>query len=111
MKLSPIAATLLAIAAGAALAAPGYAAEIDAPQKIVRYAELNLQTPEGVQVLYQRLNGAARNVCAAQDGRSLREQTAYRNCVSLSLDRAVRAVRNDAVLALHAAKQSAAQRS
>ncbi len=109
-------AALIATAACLMIAAPAFAAdrapahEAESPAKAVRYSELNLQNAAGVQALYTRLHAAARQVCAAQDGRSLRERTAYGRCVSTSLERAVREVRNDAVLALHNERQNAARR-
>lgn len=103
--------TLAASLACLMIATPAIAADAATPQKSVHFNELNLQSPAGVQELYARLHAAARQVCAAQDGRSLREAFAYRQCVEASLERAVRDVRNDAVLALHNDRSAAARRS
>jgi UrcA family protein len=81
------------------------------PKTTVHYGELNLHSSAGVQALYARLKSAAKNVCAAQDGRSLQAQFAFRACVATSLERAVLEVRNDAVLALHLENASAPRRS
>lgn len=102
---------LIATATCLMIVTPALAAGADAPAKTVRYSELNLQNAAGVHTLYARLHAAARQVCATQDGRSVRESMAYRHCVSASLERAVREVRNDAVLALYNEKLGAAGRS
>lgn len=96
--------------AAPALAAPALVADAAPPSKTVSYSELNLQSAAGVQALYARLHAAARQVCAEQDGRSLREHIAYSSCVNSSLERAVRDLRNDAVLALHSEKSGTARR-
>lgn len=85
-------------------------ADADVPSMTVHYNELNLGNEAGVQTLYRRLTAAARQVCASQDGRRLQEQLAFRSCVALSLERAVREARNEAVLALHAEKSNAGSR-
>jgi UrcA family protein len=71
------------------------------PTMTIHYSELNMQSSAGVQALYARLRSAAKTVCATHDGRSLQQQFAFRACVAETLERAVREVHSDAVLALH----------
>jgi UrcA family protein len=39
----------------------------DIPTVVVKYADLNLSSPEGVTALYRRLHAAARDVCKSYD--------------------------------------------
>jgi UrcA family protein len=88
---------------GAALimipALQGVAGESGAPVKkqIVRYADLDLSAPAGVQMLYGRLKGAARSVCSQLDGFSLMEHARYRACVAEAVEDAVLAVDSPAL--------------
>ena len=44
-------------------------------KRTVKYGDLNLANPQGVEHLYQRIVGAARQVCEPQDGRSLQAES------------------------------------
>ena len=59
------------------------AAEI--PSVTVRYADLNLNTPAGVEVLYARLRAAARDVCNVGERRPLNEAIAAKACYRRTL--------------------------
>lgn len=91
-------------AASLVIAGTAQAKDAATPRVTVHYSELNLQNAAGVETLYRRLTAAAKQVCAAQDDRDLRAQMAFRDCVSTSLEHAVRDVRSAAVLALHVGK-------
>ncbi len=47
----------------------------------VRYADLNLASPQGVQVLKRRISNAAIQVCGADPGLDVRAMSRHRSCV------------------------------
>lgn len=63
----------LALIIGGALpsAAVFAAPPSDVPSVTVRFADLNLQSPEGVSVLYKRIHSAASQVCTGGEDRNL----------------------------------------
>jgi UrcA family protein len=61
----------------------------DIPSVTVRYDDLNLNTPAGVDALYARLRAAARQVCNVGQGRSLIDQIAAKACYRQALGTAV----------------------
>jgi UrcA family protein len=73
-------------------------------KKTVTYGDLNLANPQGVEQLYQRVVGAARQVCDSLDGRSLQEKEQFSTCVKQSIARAVATVDQPALTALHSTK-------
>jgi UrcA family protein len=66
----------------------------DAPAKTVAYRDLNLNTDAGVQLLYKRIQGAAKQVCGDLEIRDLRGVQAHKACVQRAVDEAVTAVNN-----------------
>jgi len=66
----------------------------DAPVKAVTYQDLNLKTDAGVQVLYKRIEGAAKEVCGGLEIRDLQGVRAHKACVQRAMDDAVAAVNN-----------------
>ena len=73
-------------------------------KKTVTYGDLNLANAQGVEQLYRRIVGAARQVCVGLDGRSLIEKEQFSICIKQSIARAVTAVDQPALTALHAIK-------
>jgi len=73
-------------------------------KRTVTYGDLNLANPQGVEQLYRRIVGAARQVCGALDGRSLQEKAQFSICTKQSIARAVAAVDQPSLTALHAVK-------
>jgi UrcA family protein len=71
-----------------ALAAPP-AGTADVPAVDVHYADLDLDRQAGIVTLYQRIKGAARQVCAEHGGRRLSEQRSQATCVELAVSTAV----------------------
>ena len=63
----------LALIIGGALpsAAVFAAPPSDVPAATVRFGDLNLNSPEGVSVLYERIHSAASQVCAGGEDRNL----------------------------------------
>jgi UrcA family protein len=62
------------------------------PSKTVRYADLNIQTPEGAKVLYARIRSAARDVCDLAVGYDPVLGTAKKQCFDKAVDNAVKKV-------------------
>lgn len=73
----------------------------DAPSVVVRFADLDLSRSEGVAVLYRRLNGAAKTVCAALDGSDLARHLSFDGCVQSALSTAVAKVGKPALTAYY----------
>jgi UrcA family protein len=69
----------------------------------VSYADLNIDSPAGVKVLYSRLRSAARRVCAPfDDGQQRTINFHFRACVKNALDSAVAQVNKPTLSAMHA---------
>jgi UrcA family protein len=63
------------------------------PTRVVRFADLNLDSRAGIEVLYRRIQSAARDVCEpAQNPGSLRLTTAWQSCMRQAVTTAVRKV-------------------
>jgi UrcA family protein len=79
----------------------------EVPSRVVRYADLNLATPEGVRALYSRIQVAAWKVCgemiAPHNGPSAIENGKCRRTLT---DVAVRQVDEPALTALHSGKKT-----
>jgi UrcA family protein len=97
---SRIVITCLAVAAP--FAAQAVTADTAIPTRIVRYADLNLQSPEGVRRLYSRIKLAADEVCEpAYFG--LAASTDERQCRYRAMNDAISAVGSPSLTALHLA--------
>jgi UrcA family protein len=55
----------------------------------VHFADLDLTRSEGATMLYQRLAGAARTVCASLDARDVASQMRFKGCVETAIGSAV----------------------
>ena len=66
----------------------------DVPAKTVGYQDLNLSTPAGVQVLYKRIQVAAKQVCGEVPVRDVRELRAHQACVNHAVTDAVVTINN-----------------
>ena len=89
-------------------ASPGHAAHPQAGvtdiSTSVLLADLNLSSDAGVEVLYRRLQQAARKVCGSQNlhvAGSLGALKSNRRCVDTSLDRAVAEIGHEALAKRH----------
>jgi UrcA family protein len=71
------------------------------PSLVVKYDDLDLSTEKDAKTLYARLRMAARQACAAHDGRDLRRRALWRQCYDDALSGAVVKVNRDTVSALH----------
>jgi len=105
---SAVAVTLTAALIGHSVAA--HADRLDgavggAPSITVNYSELDISKPQGLTVLYARIQRAARSVCGVDD--SPRELSRARHsmvCYKSAIEDAVRQVNRPTLTALHRAK-------
>jgi UrcA family protein len=74
------------------------------PTVVVRYEDLNLASEDGVRALYQRIVVAARLICEKPDNRDLPGMSSTRDCRRDAVMRAVQAVNNPRLAAVHAAR-------
>lgn len=75
------------------------------PSKVVNFSDLNLHSPAGVKVLYQRIVRAAGSVCRQQMGvYPLIIPTEIKACSNESVDRAIAQVGLPALSEMHFAK-------
>ena len=66
----------------------------------VGYADLDLTTQAGAATLYNRIRGAARQVCG-YEGDSFADKAIWKSCFSGAIDNAVATVNNPRLTALH----------
>ena len=64
----------------------------------VQYADLNLDSSVGAQRLLSRLKGAARDVCASEDGKGLAAYAHFTACTEQALASAIASVTRIAVM-------------
>src|SRR3954471_18642310 len=83
---------VLAAMSAAVLVGVVHAAEV--PARVVSYQDLNLSTEAGAKVLYERIHGAARQVCGDLEVRNLPAVRAREACVEKAVSDAVAAVNN-----------------
>ena len=72
--------------------------------KMVQYGDLNLATTQGVERLYQRIVGAASEVCDGHGDRSMKNIARVQMCISESIRHAVVAAGVPQLSALYASK-------
>ena len=82
----------------------------DAKSITVKFADLNLQNPQGIAALYSRIHIAAKNVCGVPSGDEmfLAVVTAEERCVRESETRAIEATHVPALAAFYAKKAGVA---
>lgn len=73
------------------------------PHKVVSLRDLNLNSPQGVAVLYRRINSAAQEVCADPYRYDLSELK-LQSCVKDAVSRAIAQVNNPMLTSLYQAK-------
>jgi UrcA family protein len=81
---------VLAAMSAAVLVGVGHAAEL--PARTVSYQDLNLNSEAGAKVLYQRIHGAAEQVCGNVQIRDLPGVRAHEACVEKAVSDAVASV-------------------
>jgi UrcA family protein len=70
----------------------------------VHFADLDLTRSEGAAVLYQRLEAAAKSVCASLDARDVASQMRLRECVRTAIGSAVAKVDRPTLTAYYKAR-------
>ena len=91
------------LAASAQLA---FAADPDASRRHteVHFADLSLSTAAGVAALYQRLHGAAREVCREEGTRDLGSRGRVKACVTAAVSAAVTQINDPALTTYYRAQ-------
>ena len=80
----------------------------DPPSVTVRFSDVNIDTPQGRQVLYRRIRAAAILVCGrGRDALQLELRNAYGKCVVTAIQDAVNQVHSDGLTALYDSKVGA----
>lgn len=90
------------------LVAAAHAAEPRLTQS-VSYADLNLDSPKGVQVLMSRIQGAARLVCSPLAGVGVDAHVRYSDCYDKAMGDAVAAVNKPTVTAKYLQAKNGSQ--
>jgi UrcA family protein len=80
--------------------------ESDAPQAVVKFADLNLSNPQGAATLYHRIWSAAGTVCRPQDDGSLASTSRVQICVHKAIEDAVTKVNRAELFAVYNSKSS-----
>jgi UrcA family protein len=88
-----------------------HADELNAPTRTVRYADLNLDTPAGISVLYKRIRYAAEEVCGDAKWRGLAEAAAAKACVDHAVYVSVHSLNNVKLTNEYQAHMGVAQES
>jgi UrcA family protein len=91
---------LAAVVAGALALGAQAASAADDSSFTVRYDDLNLSTPEGTRVLYQRIVHAANRVCPEVDPRDIDRYQVSKACRESAIERAVQQVHDPRLAAL-----------
>ena len=71
------------------------------PSRVVRFADLNLQSREGIRALYSRIRTAAQEVCGPVYFRVAESNMRQRRCQERAIDQAVAAVGSQSLTAFH----------
>ena len=70
----------------------------------VQYHDVDLSSPQGASVLYERISRAAERVCAPTTRQDLREMRLYKVCYQGAVANAVNSVNANTLTALHLVK-------
>lgn len=93
-----------ALATGSAVAAP-----LQSQKTVsVRYAPAALESPDGAQRLYRRIQAAAREACSDSDPRDLVHYFMFKGCYQRAVDSAVQKVDASTLTAVHRKAQRSA---
>ena len=95
------AAMIFTVLSGASAVINAELAEVEVESVRVSYADLDLNAVEGQHTLYQRLRGAAQDVCGEVYSKVAREIRENSECRENALQTALRKVGNPSVAAIH----------
>ena len=76
----------------------------ETPRRVVRFADLNLQSREGVRALYSRIKTAAQAVCEPVYFRVAESNITQRRCQERAIEQAVASVSSTSLTAFHMSK-------
>jgi UrcA family protein len=79
-----------------------------APTITVSFAELDISKPRGLEVLYSRIEHAAKAVCGLEYSMQLARTRVAKTCYKTAIDDAVRQINRPTLTALHLAKTRSA---
>ena len=96
-----VALLLVAGSLGFAMAAGAATVDSDAPSLVVKYSSQSLTTDAGVQQLYRRILGAAREVCPEDSIRDLRANARARACRATAVANAIQHIGNSRLASLY----------
>jgi UrcA family protein len=74
------------------------------PKQEVTYQDLNLNSNDGIHLLYKRIQGAANKVCGEVDVRDLQGMRVNKACVNRAISQAVAAVNSPMLTRVYLAK-------
>ena len=98
-----VALLMVACSLGFAMTAGAATVDADAPSLVVKYNTQSLATDAGVQQLYRRILGAAKQVCPDEGIRDLGSNARIEACRTKAVARAVQHIDNTRLAALYAA--------
>ena len=103
---SLVATFVVIVLGGPAVVLAGTHPYFESAQARVSYADLNLESEEGVRVLYQRLQHASKEVCGITSPNSILARSSLRRatqrCYQLTLSNAVDKFDNEDLTRIHA---------
>lgn len=99
--------TLLLAGLAAAVSGPAWSAQEVVEHRVVRFGDLNLDHPAGIENLYGRLRRAARAVCGKPSTIAPTLKARHRECVRSALGNAVAEVNNRQLTAYYLQKTGA----
>ena len=74
------------------------------PSRTIHYSDLDLGTPAGASLLYNRIRRAAERVCGEVDSRELARAAAAKACVDRAIAASVRSVNNPRLTSVYDAR-------
>jgi UrcA family protein len=95
---------LLVAACFGALAGSVLAAAPDPRQQVVNFADLDVSRPQGIAILYRRIESAAREVCGSVSERELSQAIRWHVCLDQAITRAVSGISIPALTSYHMVK-------
>jgi UrcA family protein len=72
-----------------------------APSVTLQYRSTDLDTPQGIAVLYRRIRGAASSVCSPFDSAPVEERLRWNECFNHAVAGAVANIKNERLSAYH----------
>jgi UrcA family protein len=73
-------------------------------QQVVNFADLDISRPQGITILYRRIESAARGVCGSVSERELSQVVRWHVCLDQAITRAVSGLSIPALTSYHLLK-------